>query len=184
MRNALIGVAKSSTILIGNSSIGSTILMTSRGLARASLSEINFPTRRSGRPEEKEHEARVEAGSREHTRGNGTIHVPGIGKTVRVSSREFLFLCLSFDFINTCKLTPFVRSFVSGPSRPDTRRRERIINRSTIGVAVGEDFSAGGAPFNNPRNYICPNICPDWKRAGTWETQSQWLLNEKFSTRV
>ena len=28
MRNALIGVAKSSTILIGNSSIGSTILMT------------------------------------------------------------------------------------------------------------------------------------------------------------
>jgi hypothetical protein len=31
MRNALIGVAKSSTILIGNSSIGSTILMTSRG---------------------------------------------------------------------------------------------------------------------------------------------------------
>ena len=102
----------------------------------------------------------------------------------RLDTREFLFLCLSFDFINTCKLTPFVRSFVSGPSRPDTRRRERIINRSTIGVAVGEDFSAGGAPFNNPRNYICPNICPDWKRAGTWETQSQWLLNEKFSTRV
>ena len=75
MRNALIGVAKSSTILIGNSSIGSTILMTSRGLARASLSEINFRTRRSGRPEEKEHEARVEAGSREHTRGNGTIYM-------------------------------------------------------------------------------------------------------------
>ena len=66
----------------------------------------------------------------------------------RLDTREFLFLCLSFDFINTCKLTPFVRSFVSGPSRPDTRRRERIINRSTIGVAVGEDFSAGGAPFN------------------------------------
>ena len=37
MRNALIGVAKSSTILIGNSSIGSTILMTSRGLARATV---------------------------------------------------------------------------------------------------------------------------------------------------
>ena len=99
MRNALIGVAKSSTILIGNSSIGSgsTILMTSRGLARASLSEINFPTRRSGRPEEKEHEARVEAGSREHTRGNGTIHVPGIGKTVRVSSRHSRIFVSMFE---------------------------------------------------------------------------------------